>query len=104
MPEQLTLEQEANRLCHRNDPDTSRDAAKEMIVSGRLNRQEQEVYNDIRRYIIDCNHTNFTAKELAVDYHNYFVIQRRLSGLYDKDKIEKTGERRAGCKVWGLKI
>lgn len=103
-------------LHHRNDPKTSREAADRMVKSGALNRQEQEVYNDIRRYIIDCKHNDFTPKELGAwcgtDYH---TIQRRLSGLRDKGKIEriylgvdkKSGryifDRRDGCCVWRLK-
>ncbi len=101
---------ELKTLFHKRDPETSKEAAEKMVKSGKLNRQEREVYNDIRRYIIDCNCTDFTAKELAIwcpwvrsrPNNAYYIIQRRLSGLKNKGKIERTGGKRDGCCIWKL--
>ena len=100
---------ETKTLFHRNDPETSEAAADKMIKSGALSKQENEIYNDITRYVIDCAHKDFTAKELALwlignHIKTYFTIQRRLSGLHNKGKIERTGEKRDGCAVWRLTI
>ena len=87
---------EAKTLFHKSDPDTSRVAADKMIKSGKLNWQENKVWGWAHHMPVE-----FTAKELAVfsglDYH---LIQRRLSGLRNKGKIERTGEKRDGCCVW----
>jgi len=95
-------------LSHTNDPQTSFAAADKMIESGALSFQEQEVYNDIRHYIIDGQHKDFTPKEMAHwqtgdKTENYHRIERRQSGLLNKGKIERTGEKRDGCCVWRLK-
>jgi len=95
-------------LAHTNDPQTSFDAADKMVESGRLNDQEQDIYSSIYHYITRDFHKDFTPKELAYwmlgdTKENYFIIQRRLSGLYNKGKIERTGEKRNGCCVWKLK-
>lgn len=109
---------ETKTLCHRNDPETSRQAAEKMVVSGELNRQEQEVFALIKwkknnSFLV---FPTFTAKELSnyrlytekagnfpnVGFLNYYTIQRRLSGLHRKGKIERTGAKRDGCCVWRL--
>lgn len=93
-------------LSHTGDPITSYEAADEMVKSGKLNKQEQEVWKEINRGIdnmetcLGLQHQNFTAKELASwSGIDYFVIQRRLSGLHNKGKIEriKTGKERIGA-------
>ncbi|KKN71378.1 hypothetical protein LCGC14_0421000 [marine sediment metagenome] len=108
-------------LSHTGDPETSYIAADRMIKSGALSLQEQGVYNDIRRYIIDAHHKDFTPKELAHwqigdEAENYHRIERRLSGLYHKGKIarlntigevyqENKGQKlmkRNGCAVWAV--
>ncbi len=75
-------------LSHRDDPGTSYAAADRLINSGELNRQEQEVYEVMKRH---NRPAGYTAKELAYimtgDYtKNYFKVQRRLSGLRHKGK------------------
>lgn len=97
MPERKTL-------YHRADPATSRDAAAKMIKSGKLARQEREVLRTIEnRSSYGFVYSDFTAKELSAwDNSDYFVIQRRLSGLRRKGKIERTGQKRDGCCVWRL--
>lgn len=105
-------------LAHRNDPITSYEAADKMVKSGALNRQEEGVYNDMRRYIIDCFHKDVTARELAewCISNDYYTIQHRLSGLHNKGKIERVQsglrsvrsgnlipKKRDGCCVWRLK-
>lgn len=92
-------------LSHSFDPQTSYDAADRMLKSGKLNKQEQ--------YVLDSIHSiagstmlsfNFTAKDIACwTTISYYTIQRRLSGLRNKGKIERTGERRNGCCVWKIK-
>jgi len=116
---QLTIEQEVKRLSHERDPETSREAAKAIVVSGRLNKQEKEVYETLKRH--DRGTAGYTAKELAYlmgseHQKNYFKIQRRLSGLLRKRKagrvridgtisFEEKPDRgemivRNGCFVW----
>ena len=88
-------------MCHRNDPETSRQAAQKIVESNVLQNQEYSVMVGI---IVYFKNKDFTAKELAnkdiIDYH---TIQRRLSGLHRKGYIERTGEKRNGCAVWRMK-
>ena len=92
-------------IAHRDDPITSYEAGDRMIKSGALNRQEKQVLGAIRTTPGSAMSSfDFTAKEVSeISGYNYWMIQRRLSGLYHKGKIERTGERRDGCCVWRLK-
>ncbi len=101
---QMTLEyKSAPPLAHKNDPITSYEAADKMIKSGKLSKQEEEIYCAILRIYAPIN-CEFTAKQLSdTTGINYYTIQRRLSGLRQKSKIERTGEKRDGCCVWRLK-
>jgi len=111
-------------LAHTNDPQTSFVAAVKIVESGALSRQEQQVYAQIVlyeeriRFLKNYKHNGATAKELANwSGLNYWVIQRRLSGLRNKDKIERLNSKgeiyveskgqkpmiRNGCCVWRLK-
>ena len=94
----------ARVLVHTKDPLTSYKAAEEMIESGKLSYQENQVWQWINSYLYANQKDDFTAKELVWwRYSNkYHVIERRLSGLHRKDKIERTGEKRDGCCVWKL--
>lgn len=96
---------ETKTLFHKNDPETSEIAADKLIESGALSRQEQRVWDEICWWIAH-RYPEFTAKDLAhyadADI-DYYTIQRRLSGLRNKGKIERTGEKRGGCMVWRLK-
>jgi predicted HTH transcriptional regulator len=88
-------------IAHRNDPVTSYEAGQKMIDSDVLQNQEYAVMVGIIAYFSD---TTFTAKELAnKGITSYYTIQRRLSGLHRKGKIDRTGEKRNGCAVWKLK-
>jgi len=94
---------ELKTLFHRNDPETSEMAADKLVKNGELNRQERQVWNSIIWFLSDGS-KDFTARELA-DWcpgDHYFTIQRRLSGLRNHDKIERTGEKRNGCMVWKI--
>jgi len=118
-----------NKLCRTENPQTSKDAAKRMVESGELNRQEKEVYDLMIRY--DKYQSNgFTTKNIAayMNYRPYYkaydICRKRFSGLERKGKIElvQTGvkvinpeqvpslrivkpvyKRRDGCRVWRLK-
>jgi len=105
----------ARRLARRGDPETSKKAAVKMVESGALNRQEEEVYKSIVRYV---NYTSlhkvlrgFTTKDIAQEmigrkytyYQAYDICRKRFSGLERKGKIFLTGERRDGCQIWRLK-
>ena len=85
-------------LAHKDDPQTSLDAAEKMLKSGGLARQQRCVLECIR----SSNFEDFTALELAEGVKNewYYVIQRRLHEL---PQIKTTGEKRDGCCVWRLK-
>jgi len=90
-------------LSHRDDPQTSYEAADNMIKSGKLARQEEEVYQTILTHLKETPwKKDFTAKELRYLYLDYYVCQRRLSGLHRKGLIERTGQKRDGCCVWRL--
>jgi len=100
---QLMFDIKAHRLCHRTDPQTSHDAAAKIVESGKLNKQEGAVLEAIWWHKAYRSNT-FTAKELNhYSELDYYIIQRRLSGLQKKGKIERTGEKRDGCCVWRLK-
>lgn len=88
-------------LSHQRDPQTSYDAADKMVKSGALSRQEQKVWEAIAKMSVSLD--NFTAKDLFVcSTISYYTIQRRLSGLRNKGKIERTSEKRNGCCVWEI--
>jgi len=91
-------------VAHRDDPITSYEAAEKMIKSGALSQQENQVYTWIVSYLKVNQKKDFTAKEVVWwRYANkYHIIERRLSGLHRKSKIERTGEKRDGCCVWRL--
>ena len=95
-----TQERQAIALARAKDPETSKDAARKMVESGELSRQEKWTLEQIQNSMLG----NFTAFELArgIKDRLYYIIQRRLSGLRDKGKIELTGDRRDGCQVWRL--
>lgn len=105
---------QANRpLAHRDDPQTSYDAAEKMVKSGALAKQEREVYGAIRTMLGSAMQSfDFTTKDIASqmaanELHTYFkfydTCRRRFSGLHNKGKIERTGEKREGCMIWKLK-
>ena len=100
----MRAQAEVSKLCHTNDPQTSFDAAEEMIRSGKLTKQENDVYHRIIQFIAYFRNPNdFTAKEISAGSAiDYYTVQRRLSGLRNKGKIERTGEKREGCCVWRL--
>lgn len=96
-------------LAHTNDPLASFEAGQKVVESGALSKQEQQVYAEIVlyeeriRFLKNYKHKGVTAKELAKwSGLNYWVIQRRLSGLRTKGKIERTGDIRDGSNAWRL--
>jgi len=112
---------QAHLLARKDSPQTSKDAAKRMVESGALSRQEQLVFGAISDYLYWYSKSDFTPKDIpkAMRYYNYDkaydICRKRFSGLQMKDKIEtiwlgvdkKTGKniykRRDGCRVWRLK-
>lgn len=97
-------------LARRDGPQTSKDAAKKMVESGALNRQEQWLYGIIIEYT-NNDLGNFTTKDIASymtdedtdDYFKWYdICRKRFSGLFNKFKIVLTGDRRDGCRVWRL--
>ncbi len=99
-------------LARTENPKTSKDAAEKMVRSGALNRQEQVVYGAIESYTSHATHNgkykDFTTKDIArwiTDYSYgkaYDICRKRFSGLQMKGKIELTGDRRDGCRIWKL--
>jgi len=92
---QPVAKEEYPLFAHRDDPDTSFDAAKTLVASGELTKQETEVWNWGRKFQTTAG---ITPKELASklqskhygNYHAvYHKIQRRLSGLEQKSKVER---------------
>lgn len=77
---------ETKTLFHAKDPETSRQAAEKMVVSGKLNASIEEIRQAIDEYPDD----EFTAKELAEHSGlNYIDIQKRLSVISRQGKIER---------------
>ncbi len=100
-------------LAHTKDPITSHEAADRLVESGELTKQENEVWETIKYHVNNTFYKTFTAKELVgwrkLDYH---LIQRRLSGLRNKGRIERVSVNNNGkppwvkrnkCCVWRLK-
>lgn len=111
---QLTL---PYQLAHRDDPQTSYEAAEKLVKLGKLTKQEQQVLNGIKSFLKEFRFmSDFTAKELKVFYLDYYVTQRRLSGLRNKGKIDRLNTKggiyiegkgqelmkRDNCAVWRL--
>jgi hypothetical protein len=100
---------EIDRLCRTNNPQTSKDAAEKMVKSGALSRQEKKVYDEIVKYV--QIRKQFTTKDIALNMSKYSywsydkcydICRKRFSGLRDRGKIEITGDKRDGCRVWRL--
>lgn len=110
----------ARLLAHRDDPKTSREAAEKMVESGKLSEQERGVLAEIESISYWYKWDNFTARELSDQsiLYDYHTIQRRLSRLRRKGKIERIQigkerigatntfkpiyKKRDGCCVWKL--
>jgi len=107
-------------LARKDSPQTSKDAAKRMVESGELSRQEQQIYDAI----LKSAKKDFTTKNIAAWMFNftsydkaYDICRKRFSGLQMKGKIELVkvkknitdctfiyvDKRRDGCRVWRLK-
>ena len=101
---------ESKLITHKADLETSFEAAEKMIKSGALSRQENKVLDAIFSYLsaVTGFSSNFTAKDIfASSTVSYYTIQRRLSGLYRKGKIERVTKgyefvKRNGCCVWQI--
>ena len=107
-------------LAHRDDPITSYEAAEKMVKSGKLSKQERFVYRQIKWYLRYYSQNDFTPKQVAnspvPDSRLYSTIQRRLSALRRKGKIDRLNTeggiykencgqklmKRQGCAVWRL--
>ena len=114
-------------LARKNDPQTSKDAAKMMVDSGKLSRQEIEVLSVIKFW---HSGKDFTTKDIAArmqvtyPFHKaYDICRKRFSGLANKGKIKliQTGvkvinpeqvpslrivkpvyKKRDGCRIYKL--
>ena len=99
----MKAQAEVNKLCRSADPTTSHKAAEKMVESGALSRQEELVYQAIKNHLSYEDIEEFTAKELSYQgvghLAGYYTIQRRLSGLLNKKKIERIqiGQERIGA-------
>jgi len=100
-------------LARDKDVITSHEAAEKMIKSGNLERQERLVLITIQDVCAVLGTREFTPKEIVRinDRFAYHTIQRRLSGLRNKGKIERISinnngkppwKKRDGCCVWRL--
>ena len=74
----------ATALARRNDPDTSKEAAREFVTSGGLAASEQLAYQLI------ANHPGRTAKELEeLRGLERCTVTRRVTGLIKKGLVVK---------------
>ncbi len=84
-------------LAADKDPISSFEAADKVRESGRLNEQEQVVYDALKRF------PGHTSKRLAaLSGLNRSVVARRLPGLRDKKKARHCPEEY--CMTWGCKV
>ena len=87
---------EAKRHARRTDPESSHEAAAELVESGRVNDQCQRVLEALQRF------DRTTSAELA--WHSgmdRFVVARRLPDLERKGLAKKGGYKH--CPVGGRK-
>ena len=77
---------QAKLLCHKADPDTSRQAAQKMVESGELSGELKMIMEKIKNY----DGEDFTALELAggIKDKRYYLYQKRFSVLERKLKIK----------------
>lgn len=84
-------------LVRKTDPQTSKDAARKIVESGALNRQEDEVWRMLKGF--DCDE-GLTMRELSeLSGLDYFMCQRRISGIFRKNKAKIVGEK-DGMRLW----
>lgn len=75
---------EEKTLSRRNDPQTSKDAAKDMVSTGKLARAEQFAY------FLILNHPGSTAREIEeLKELERCTVQRRVAGLVEKGLVIK---------------
>jgi len=107
---------EQKLLSRNTDPRTSKDAVERMVESGELNRQEQLVYDKLKRHDRPAGWTATELAELILDDEyegdftkKYLMVDRRYSGLKYKGKAdiatvlikgEKVKIRRNGRYAW----
>jgi len=123
---------ETKLLCHKNDPETSHEAAKKMVESGKLNKQQKVESGKLnKQQKVESGKLNKQQKEVSdmiIHYHNRFMgrikdfTAKELAEwtgqspiyplltyyviqrrLHELTGIERTGEKRNGCAVWRLK-
>lgn len=79
-------------LFHRNDPFTSKYAAEQMVKSGKITKQEGEVYALFRQY--GPGTSKQIAQRAGGDYTAiYHQIQRRKGKLEEKGLLECTNNK-----------
>ena len=82
---------------HKEDPETSKEAAETMIKSGKMSEQCKEVFKAFKLYA-PC-----TARQLSkwaeIDYHK---VQRRFSDIERAGKAVRSGMKYQGCMIWRL--
>jgi len=85
-------------IAHSKDPITSYEAGDKMLRYGKLNEQEQLVYEALLANNRPEGHTPYELAALMKgdSQRNYFMIQRRLHGLRQKFKAKRV------CKDFSL--
>ena len=90
-------EDSANHMAHRDDPDTSREAARDVIGSGALSRQRQLVLQLVRD-----NPDSTSAELAAIGNVSRHLPARRLIDLVRARLVKVSGRRR--CNVNGTNM
>ena len=92
----IESEQRAKSLARRGDPDTSHEAARRLVESGRLSEQKRAVLSALRR------EPGVTSAELAQRMGvDRYTTGRRLPDL-EKAGLVKKGEKRI-CRARGTR-
>jgi hypothetical protein len=87
-------------LARHTDPDSSRQAAAELVKSGRHKTQKQRVYEALRRF------PNCTSAELAAGSGlDRFMVARRLPDLAEEGRAIQGNEKfctvtEKNCVTW----
>lgn len=82
-------------LARLNDPITSKQAARRIVLSGKAGTDEAKVFEALKAY--PCS----TDKELAIKSGlPYEMIHKRRSGLVRKGFVRSTGQVRDRQQVW----
>ena len=93
---EIVADDAAKRMARASHPDTSHDAATELVASGTLTKREQQTLELVREF------PDLTAQELKRAGGVTWDPHKRLSALATKGKVRRSSKRR--CDVTGSMV